>query len=71
MQNSDSTTDKLMHLSKTPSVLKFLEDFDTTKIPNALIFILSVQKDQSRELFEEMIHKELDQKYLLLVENIT
>lgn len=71
MQNSDSTTDKLMHLSKTASVLKFLEDFDTTKIPNALIFILSVQKDQSRELFEEMIHKGLDQKYLLLVENIT
>jgi len=60
-----------MHLSKTVSVLKFLEDFDTVVAPNGLIFILSVQKDQSRELFEEMINKGLDQKYLLLVENIT
>ena len=71
MQNSNSSTDRLIHLSKTASVLKFLEDFDTVVFPNGLIFILSVQKDQSRELFEEMIHKGLDQKYLLLVENIT
>jgi hypothetical protein len=71
MQNANSSTDRLIHLSKTASVLKFLEDFDTVVSPNGLVFILSVQKDQSRELFEEMIHKGLDQKYLLLVENIT
>ena len=68
---SDSPSDKMIHLSKTTSILHFLEDFDTEKIPNGLIFILSVQKEQSKELFAEIVHKKLDQKYQLLVENIT
>lgn len=70
---SDSSTfsDKMLHLSKDASVLHFLESFDTEAIPNALIFILSVQKEQSKELFSQIVHKNLDQKYLLLVENIT
>ena len=68
---SDSPSDKMLHLSKTTSILHFLEDFDTEKIPNGLIFILSVQKEQSKELFAEIVHKKLDQKYQLLVENIT
>lgn len=68
---SDSPSDKMLHLSKTTSILHFLEDFDTEKTPNGLIFILSVQKEQSKELFAEIVHKKLDQKYQLLVENIT
>lgn len=68
---SNSPSDKMLHLSKTASILHFLEDFDTEKIPNGLIFILSVQKEQSKELFAEIVHKKLDQKYQLLVENIT
>ena len=68
---SDSPSDKMLHLSKTTSILHFLEDFDTEKIPNGLIFILSVQKEQSKELFAEIVHKKLGQKYQLLVENIT
>ena len=68
---SDSPSDKMLHLSKTISILHFLEDFDTEKTQNGLIFILSVQKEQSKELFAEIVHKKLDQKYQLLVENIT
>lgn len=68
---SDSPSDKMLHLSKTTSILHFLEDFDTEKTQNGLIFILSVQKEQSKELFAEIVHKKLDQKYQLLVENIT
>ena len=68
---SDSPLDKMLHLSKTTSILHFLEDFDIEKTLNGLIFILSVQKEQSKELFAEIVHKKLDQKYQLLVENIT
>lgn len=62
---------KIFNLSKPASVLHLLQDYDLRSIPNPLIFILSVQKDQSKELFESMINRGLDQHFLLLVENIT
>lgn len=62
---------KIFNLSKPASVLHLLQDYDLRSIPNPLIFILSVQKDQSKELFESMINRRLDQHFLLLVENIT
>ena len=63
--------DKIFHLSKVPSVVKVLEDFDIEQNPNWLIFILSVKKDESVALFEEFISKWFDKRFLLLVENIT
>lgn len=62
---------KFHKLGKIPSVIKFLEGFDCKESPNGTIFILSVRKEESRELFETMINKGLDQTFLLLVENIT
>lgn len=66
-----SVEDKIFHLSKVPSVVKVLEDFDIQQYPNWLIFILSVKKDESVALFEEFISKWFDKRFLLLVENIT
>ena len=63
--------DKIFHLSKVPSVVKVLEDYDIKQYPNWLIFILSVKKDESVALFEEFISKWFDKRFLLLVENIT
>jgi hypothetical protein len=63
--------EKIFQLSKTPSVLKVVEDFDITLNPNWVIFILSVKKEESVALFEELIAHWLDRRYLLLVENIT
>ncbi len=63
--------DKIFHLSKVPSVVKILEDFDIEQNPNWLVFILSVKKDESVALFEEFISKWFDKRFLLLVENIT
>lgn len=63
--------DKIFHLSKVPSVVKVLEDYDIKQYPNWLIFILSVKKDESVTLFEEFISKWFDKRFLLLVENIT
>lgn len=62
---------KIFHLSKSVSVFKAIENFDREQFPNGVIFILSVKKDESRELFEGMIAKSRDQHFLLLVENIT
>lgn len=58
-------------LSKIPSVLQAILAFDREKFPNGTIFILSVIKEESKLLFETMIEKNLDQHFLLLVENIT
>ncbi len=63
--------DKIFHLSKSASVLKAIESFDREQFSNGVIFILSVKKEESRALFEEMIAKWQDQHFLLLVENIT
>ncbi len=63
--------DKIFYLSKSASVLKAIESFDREQFPNGVIFILSVKKEESRALFEEMIAKWQDQHFLLLVENIT
>lgn len=63
--------DKIFHLSKIPSVVKVLEDYNFEQYPNWLIFILSVKKDESVALFEEFISKWFDKKFMLLVENIT
>lgn len=63
--------EKIFQLSKTPSVLKVVEDFDININPNWVIFILSVKKEESVALFEEFIAHWLDKRYLLLVENIT
>ena len=62
---------QIFHLSKTASVLKAIEAFDKTQFPNGAIFILSVKKEESKELFEALIKKGMDQDFLLLVENIT
>lgn len=62
---------KIFHLSKGPSVIQAINSFDRDALPNGTIFILSVQKEESRLLFETMIEKGLDQHFLLLVENIT
>ncbi len=70
-ENVNAIEDKIFHLSKAPSVVKVLEEFDVSQYPNGLIFILSVKKDESVALFEEFISKWFDKKYLLLVENIT
>ena len=70
-ENANAIEDKIFHLSKAPSVVKVLEEFDVSQYPNGLIFILSVKKDESIALFEEFISKWFDKKYLLLVENIT
>jgi len=70
-ENANAIEDKIFHLSKAPSVVKVLEEFDVSQYPNGLIFILSVKKDESVALFEEFISKWFDKKYLLLVENIT
>ena len=51
--------------------MKALETSKSEGIPNELIFILSVKKDESKQLFEAMIEKGLDQDFMLLVENIT
>ena len=63
--------EKIFHLSKTASVLKAVESFDRESFPNGIIFILSVKKDESVALFEELIAKWWDKEFLLLVENIT
>jgi len=62
---------QIFHLSKTVSVLKAIEAFDKIQFPNGVIFILSVKKEESKELFEALIKKGMDQVFLLLVENIT
>lgn len=62
---------KIFHLSKSVSVLKAIENFERNQFPNGVIFILSVKKEESRELFEAMIARSRDQHFLLLVENIT
>ncbi|MBQ9553425.1 hypothetical protein IJU97_00185 [bacterium] len=49
--------EKIFHLSKTVSVLKAVESFDRESFPNGIIFILSVKKDESVALFEELIAK--------------
>ncbi len=49
--------DKIFHLSKSASVLKAIESFDREQFSNGVIFILSVKKEESRVLFEEMIAK--------------
>jgi len=51
--------------------LKAIEAFDKIQFPNGAIFILSVKKEESKELFEALIKKGMDQDVLLLVENIT
>ena len=62
---------QIFHLSKTASVLKAIEAFDKIQFPNGAIFILSVKKEESKELFEALIKKGMDQDFLPLVENIT
>lgn len=49
--------EKIFHLSKSASVLKAIESFDREQFSNGVIFILSVKKEESRALFEEMIAK--------------
>ena len=71
VDEENSIENKIFYLSKIPSVVKVLEDFDIEQFPNWLIFILSVKKDESVALFEEFISKWFDKKFLLLVENIT
>ena len=66
-----SVEDKIFHLSKIPSVVKVIESFDIKENPNWVIFILSVKKEESVALFEEFISRWFDERYLLLVENIT
>jgi hypothetical protein len=56
-ENANAIEDKIFHLSKAPSVVKVLEEFDVSQYPNGLIFILSVKKDESVALFEEFISK--------------
>ncbi len=70
-EEGKNVEDKIFHLSKIPSVVKVLEDYDFEQYPNWLIFILSVKKDESIALFEEFISKWFDKKFMLLVENIT
>lgn len=70
-KNDLFASSKVCRLSKTPSVLKAIEAFDCKAFPNGVIFILSVQKEESKVLFESMISQGLDQTFSLLVENIT
>ena len=63
--------EKIFHLSKIQSVLKAVESFDINVLPNWVIFVLSVKKDESVALFEELIAKGFDKTFILLVENIT
>lgn len=62
---------KIFHLSKVPSVVQAISSFDRITLPNGVVFILSVKKEESKELFETMISKGFDQDFVLLVENIT
>ena len=62
---------KIIHLSKPTSVIQAITDFDSINNPNGIIFILSVKKEESKNLFEMMIEKGINQNFLLLVENIT
>ena len=62
---------KITHLSKPASVIQAITDFDSINNPNGIIFILSVKKEESKNLFEMMIEKGINQNFLLLVENIT
>ena len=71
MVDNTKEEEKIFHLSKTASVLKAVESFDRESFPNGIIFILSVKKDESVALFEELIAKWWDNEFLLLVENIT
>ena len=71
LSSTSQEEEKIFPLSKTASVLKAIENFDTVKFPNWTIFILSVKKEESIALFEELITKWFDKKFLLLVENIT
>jgi len=70
-KQENALDDKIFPLSKTPSVVKAIENFDFENNPNWCIFVLSVKKDESVALFEEFIGKWFDKQYLLLVENIT
>lgn len=63
--------DGVFHLSKIPSVLKAIHSFDRTSLPNGIVFILSVKKEESKALFETLIMEGYDQDFELLVENIT
>lgn len=62
---------KIIHLSKPASVIQAIHNFNSTNNPNGIIFILSVKKEESKNLFEMMIEKGINQNFLLLVENIT
>lgn len=62
---------KIIHLSKPASVIQAIHNFDSINNPNGIIFILSVKKEESKNLFEMMIEKGINQNFLLLVENIT
>ncbi|MDO4713585.1 MAG: hypothetical protein Q4B28_02840 [bacterium] len=70
-KDQNLNTDRIFHLSKLPSVLKAISSFDHKASPNAIIFILSVKKEESKALFERLILQGYDQQFDLLVENIT
>ncbi len=56
---------------KIPAIKQRIQHFDLSKAPNATIFILSVIKTESKEIFESLIAAGFDKEYTLLVENIT
>ncbi len=80
--NFDHSATKIMEATQKNEVLNFKKIWDIDKIvnfvdtelsknPNKTFFIISTIKTESKEIFEKMYAHGLEQKALLLIENIT